>query len=43
MLQLGVSIAQEDPIKTAGIALKKAKINNMPFFVYNNEMNERCY
>ena len=38
---LGVSIAQEDPIKTAGIALKKAKINNMPFFVYNNEIDTK--
>ncbi len=38
---LGISIAQEEPIKTAGIALKKAKKNNMPFFVYNNEIDTK--
>jgi EAL domain-containing protein (putative c-di-GMP-specific phosphodiesterase class I)/GGDEF domain-containing protein len=38
---LGVSIAQEDPIKTAGIALKRAKKSNMPFFVYNNEIDTK--
>ena len=27
-ITLGISIAQEEPIKTAGIALKKAKKNN---------------
>ncbi|MEZ4692956.1 MAG: EAL domain-containing protein [Aliarcobacter sp.] len=38
---LGISIAQEDPIKTAGIALKKAKKSNMKFFVYNNEIDTK--
>lgn len=40
-ITLGISIAQEEPIKTAGIALKKAKKNNMPFFVYNNEIDTK--
>ena len=38
---LGISIAQEEPIKTAGIALKTAKKSNKPFFVYNNEIDTR--
>lgn len=38
---LGISIAQEEPIKTAGIALKKAKKSNMKFFVYNNEIDTK--
>ena len=38
---LGISIAQENPIKTAGIALKTAKKSNKPFFVYNNEIDTR--
>lgn len=38
---LGISIAQEEPIKTASIALKRAKKNNMPFFVYNNEIDTK--
>ena len=38
---LGISIAQEEAIKTAGIALKRAKKNNMPFFVYNNEIDTK--
>lgn len=38
---LGISIAQEEPLKTAGIALKKAKKNNLPFFVYNNEIDTK--
>ncbi|MDD3008271.1 MAG: EAL domain-containing protein [Arcobacter sp.] len=40
-ITLGISIAQEDPIKTAGIALKKAKKANMKFFVYNNEIDTK--
>ena len=40
-ITLGISIAQEEPIKTAGIALKKAKKNNMKFFVYNNEIDTK--
>jgi EAL domain-containing protein (putative c-di-GMP-specific phosphodiesterase class I)/GGDEF domain-containing protein len=38
---LGISIAQENPIKTASIALKKAKKSNRPFFVYNNEIDTK--
>ena len=38
---LGISLAQEESIKTAGIALKRAKKNNMPFFVYNNEIDTK--
>jgi len=38
---LGISIAQEEPLKTAGIALKKAKKNNQRFFVYNNELDTK--
>jgi EAL domain-containing protein (putative c-di-GMP-specific phosphodiesterase class I)/GGDEF domain-containing protein len=40
-ITLGISIAQEDPVKTAGIALKKAKKSNKPFFVYNNEIDTK--
>jgi c-di-GMP phosphodiesterase len=40
-ITLGISIAQEEPIKTAGIALKKAKKSNMPFFVYNNDIDTK--
>ena len=40
-ITLGISIAQEEPVKTAGIALKKAKKNNMKFFVYNNEIDTK--
>ncbi|MDY0052927.1 MAG: diguanylate cyclase, partial [Aliarcobacter sp.] len=40
-ITLGISIAQEEPIKTAGIALKKAKKANMKFFVYNNEIDTK--
>ena len=38
---LGISIAQEEPLKTAGIALKKAKKSNQRFFVYNNELDTK--
>ena len=38
---LGISIAQEEPLKTAGIALKKAKKTNQRFFVYNNELDTK--
>ena len=40
-ITLGISIAQEEPIKTAGIALKKAKKTNSRFFVYNNEIDTK--
>ena len=40
-ITLGISIAQEEPLKTAGIALKKAKKNNLPYFVYNNEIDTK--
>jgi len=40
-ITVGISIAQEEPIKTAGIALKKAKKSNMPFFVYNNDIDTK--
>jgi c-di-GMP phosphodiesterase len=40
-ITLGISIAQEESIKTAGIALKKAKKNNIPYFVYNNDIDTK--
>lgn len=40
-ITLGISIAQEEPIKAASIALKKAKKANMKFFVYNNEIDTK--
>ncbi len=40
-ITLGISIAQDEPLKTAGIALKKAKKNNIPYFVYNNEIDTK--
>ena len=40
-ITLGISIAQEESIKTAGIALKKAKKNNLPYFVYNNDIDTK--
>ena len=40
-ITLGISIAQEEPLKTAGIALKKAKKNNQRFFVYHNELDTK--
>jgi EAL domain-containing protein (putative c-di-GMP-specific phosphodiesterase class I)/GGDEF domain-containing protein len=40
-ITLGISIAQEEPLKTAGIALKKAKQTNQRFFVYNNELDTK--
>lgn len=36
---LGISIAQEDPIKTSIIALNKAKKTNKKLFVYNTEID----
>jgi len=36
---LGISIAQEEPLKTAGIALKKAKKSNQRYFVYHNDLD----
>ena len=38
---LGISIAQEEPLKTAGIALKRAKKTNHRYFVYNNELDRK--
>lgn len=38
---LGISIAQEEPIKTATIALNKAKKSNKRFFVYNTEIDTK--
>lgn len=38
---LGISIAQEDPVKTATIALNKAKKSNKRFFVYNTEIDTK--
>lgn len=40
-ITLGISIAQEDPIKTATIALNKAKKLNKRFFVYNTEIDTK--
>lgn len=38
-ITLGISIAQEDPIKTSIIALNKAKKTNKKLFVYNTEID----
>lgn len=40
-LTAGISIFQEDPILTASIALKKAKLLNQSYFVYHNELNTK--
>lgn len=40
-ITLGISIAQDEPLKTAGIALKKAKKHNIPYFVYNNDIDTK--
>lgn len=40
-MTLGVSIVQEEPIRTAAIALKKAKKANQRFLVYNNEIDTK--
>ena len=40
-ITLGISIAQDEPLKSANIALKKAKKHNMRFFVYNNEIDTK--
>lgn len=38
---LGISIAQDEPIKTSIIALNKAKKTNKRFFVYNSEIDTK--
>ncbi len=38
---MGVSISQEDSIKSANIALKKAKQNKTKYIVYNNEIDTK--
>ncbi|TLT04620.1 EAL domain-containing protein [Aliarcobacter cibarius] len=38
---LGISIAQEEPIKTATIALNRAKKSSKRFFVYNTEIDTK--
>lgn len=40
-ITVGISIAQEEPIKSAGIALKKAKKTNIRFLVYNNDIDTK--
>lgn len=40
-ITLGISLAQEEPIKTAGIALKRAKKNNRQYLAYNNEIDTK--
>ena len=40
-ITLGISIAQEEPIKTATIALNRAKKSNKRFFVYNAEIDTK--
>jgi diguanylate cyclase (GGDEF)-like protein len=40
-ITLGISIAQEEPLKSAGIALKKAKRNKLPYFIYNTEIDTK--
>ncbi|WP_210004247.1 EAL domain-containing protein [Arcobacter lacus] len=40
-MTLGISIVQEEPVRTAAIALKKAKKTNQRFLVYNNEIDTK--
>ena len=40
-ISLGISIAQENPLKSAGIALRKAKESDRNFFVYSNELDTK--
>ena len=40
-ITVGISIAQEEPIKSAGIALKKAKKTNIRFLAYNNDIDTK--
>ncbi|MDN5121732.1 GGDEF domain-containing phosphodiesterase [Aliarcobacter butzleri] len=40
-MTLGISIVQEEPVRTAAIALKKAKKSNQRFLVYNNEIDTK--
>lgn len=40
-MTLGISIVQDEPIRTAAIALKKAKKTNQRYLVYNNEIDTK--
>jgi len=40
-ITMGISIFQEDPLITASMALKKAKLLNQNYFVYNNELDSK--
>lgn len=40
-ITLGCSISQDDMIKTANIALKKAKTNRLKFVVYSSDINTK--
>ena len=38
---MGISICQDEPIKTANIALKAAKKSDRNFYIYNNEIDPK--
>ncbi|WP_108064136.1 EAL domain-containing protein [Poseidonibacter lekithochrous] len=40
-ITLGVSMLQDEPLRTAGIALKKAKKSNLRFFAYTNTLDAK--
>lgn len=40
-ISIGISVSQENPLKTAGIALRSAKNSDRNFFVYNNELDNK--
>jgi len=40
-ITMGISIFQEEPLITAAMALKKAKLLNQNYFVYNNELDSK--
>lgn len=40
-ITIGISLGQEEPLKTAGIALKKAKRNNLKSVSYTNEFDTK--
>ena len=40
-ITLGISMLQDEPLRTAGIALKKAKKSNLRFFAYTNNLEAK--
>lgn len=40
-ITLGISMLQDEPLRTAGIALKKAKKSNLRFFAYTNNLDAK--